>query len=333
LILWMGARHVMQGTLTVGGLLAFLAWLSTMQAQLKIFTQTYTSLQGFGASVDRVMEILEADPEVAERPGAGGLGNGSSPVRGRVCFEGVEFAYEPGQPVLRGVTLTVEPGQTVAIIGATGAGKSTLVNLIPRFFDPCQGRVCVDGTDIREVTLRSLRRQIAFVPQELFLVPGSLAENIAYGKPDATREQIVQAARIARAHDFIARLPQGYDSPVGERGATLSGGERQRLSLARALLMDAPILILDEPTSAVDAGTEHDLLANLQNVMRGRTTFLIAHRLATVRHAGRILVLKGGQITEDGSHQSLMAQNGIYASLHRLQFNPSMPVEEALGRL
>jgi ATP-binding cassette subfamily B protein len=237
-----------------------------------------------------------------------------------VEIEAVTFGYEPDHPVLRGISLHVRPGESVALVGATGAGKTTLVGLLPRFYDPWQGWVRVDGRDVRDLTLKSLRSQIAIVLQEPFLFPLTIMENIAYGRRHATLGEIEDAARAARAHEFILRLPEGYQTIIGERGATLSVGQRQRLSIARALLKNAPILILDEPTSALDAETEQLLMEALERLMAERTTFIIAHRLSTVRRAGRIVFLKDGAAAETGTHQELLARRGLYAGFYQAQF-------------
>jgi ATP-binding cassette subfamily B protein/subfamily B ATP-binding cassette protein MsbA len=316
-ILWIAATRVLDGRLTIGATLVFLAYLGSLQRQLAAFTNIYTSLQAAGASIDRVMEVFDDDDRVRERPGAPPLPS----ARGEVVIDNVVFGYLPGHPVLRGVSLSARAGDTVAIVGATGAGKSTLMGLIPRLFDPAQGRVTIDGHDVRELQLSSLRDQVAVVLQEPFLMPLTVAENISFGKPGASRAEIIAAARTANAHQFIERLPAGYDSVLGERGATLSGGERQRLAIARAILKNAPILILDEPTSALDAETEHELLEAVERLMQGRTTFIIAHRLSTVRNATSIVVLDGGLVVEQGTHGQLLARGGRYSELHRLQFN------------
>jgi ATP-binding cassette subfamily B protein/subfamily B ATP-binding cassette protein MsbA len=314
-ILWVGATQVIQGTLTLGSLLVFLVYLNSLQAQLKVFAEMYTSAQKFHANVARVEEVLQGASEISEKPDAISI-----VARGHVKMENVFFGYEPNISVLRGISLEVRPGETLAIVGATGAGKTTLVNLIPRFFDPTQGRVLLDGNDLRDLKIKNLRDQISMVLQEPFLFPFSIADNIAYGKPSASRHEIEAAARNANAHDFIQKLPRGYDTVLGERGETLSGGERQRLSIARALLKNAPVLILDEPTGALDAETEKSILEALERLMAGRSTFLIAHRLATVQKANQIVVLKDGRVEESGTHAELMARGKLYAHFHNLQF-------------
>jgi ATP-binding cassette subfamily B protein/subfamily B ATP-binding cassette protein MsbA len=314
-ILWAGAQAVVAERITVGDLLLFLIYLGLLQAQVRTLANVYPTLQGLGGSVDRVMEVLESEPEIAEAANAPPL----TRARGAVGFEGVTFGYEAGRPVLREITVSVQPGETVAIVGPTGAGKSTLAGLVPRFYDPWSGRVTLDGRDLRELRLGDVRDQVSLVMQEVFLFPMPVLENIGMGRPGAGREEIEQAARAARADEFIRRLPRGYDTVLGERGVTLSGGERQRLSIARALLKDAPVLILDEPTSALDAETEQSILAALAGLMKGRTTFLIAHRLSTIRGADRVLVLAGGRLVECGTPEELMRRGGVFARLKATQ--------------
>jgi ATP-binding cassette subfamily B protein len=315
-VLWIGARQGLAGGVSVGVILLFISYLGSLYAPVEAVMYTTANLQNATGSVLRVWEVLHAEQDVRDKPGAIPLPR----PQGRVQFEQVAVGYEPGRPVLHEFSLEVEPGETIALVGATGAGKTTLVSLLPRFFDPWAGRVRIDGHDLRDLQLKSLRRQIALVLQEPFLFPISVAENIAYGRANATLPEIEAAARAANAHDFIQRLPGGYQAVIGERGATLSGGERQRVAIARALLKDAPLLILDEPTSALDAETEAGLLQALGQLTRNRTTFIIAHRLSTVRRASRIVVLDQGRLVEIGTHDQLLRARGAYARLHDLQF-------------
>ena len=316
IVMWAAAMRVLDGRLTIGTTLVFLSYLATLQWQLSAFAAMYGALQTAGAGTDRVMDILAVDQRVNERVDAPAL----PPVRGEVTFDRVSFAYLPGQSVLRRVSLAVCAGDTVAIVGATGAGKSTLVGLIPRLFDPDEGRVLIDGHDVREVSLASLRDRVAVVLQEPYLFPISIAGNIGLGRSGATRDDIEAAARAANADRFIRALPDGYDSVLGERGATLSGGERQRIAIARAFVRDAPILILDEPTSSLDAETELAIVDALARLTRGRTTFIVAHRLSTIRNASTIVFLEHGEIVEHGTHAQLMARHGRYRRLHDRHF-------------
>jgi ABC-type multidrug transport system fused ATPase/permease subunit len=288
---------------------------------MNTFSHSASVIQSARAQLRRVFEIIDAVPDIADRPGARTL----SAVRGAIEFRDVSFHYLPDQPVLRGLSLKVEPGQVVAIVGRTGAGKTTMASLLLRFYDPMRGAVLLDGHDFRELRLASLRRQVSVVLQDPILFAATIGENIAYGRPGATLAQIQEAARRAQADEFIRALPQGYDTLLGERGVNLSGGQRQRLSIARAFLKDAPILILDEPTSALDTQTEQALLACLCDLMHNRTTFIIAHRLSTVRQAHTIIVLDQGRIAERGSHAELIQQDSLYARMYRAQWAEPSP--------
>jgi ATP-binding cassette subfamily B protein/subfamily B ATP-binding cassette protein MsbA len=323
-MMWLGATYALEGRMSVGTVLVFISYLTSLYTPINSITYTASILRQTAANADRVLEILDTPSDLRDGPDAR-----EARLEGHVRYEAVTFGYEPGRPVLKDVSLEARPGEVVAIVGPTGAGKTTLVNLLIRFFDPSSGRVLIDGHDLRALRIRSLRQQVAMVLQEPFIFPLSAADNIAYGRPDASREEIEAAAVAANAEGFVRRLPGGFDAVVGERGSTLSGGEKQRLSIARALLKDAPILILDEPTSAVDARTEGLLLEALHRLMRGRTTFVIAHRLSTIRTADRILVLDGGEIVEQGRHAELMRREGLYARFYRQQ----MDVEDGLQPL
>ncbi len=314
-VLWFGARLVLTGAMTAGGLVVFLAYLARLFSPIQSLARTTTTVAQASVGLERVREVLAADERLPRAPERRSLG----PIRGRVQFRGVSFAYQPGRPVLSDISLVAEPGQRVGLVGRSGSGKSTLMSLIPRFYDVTTGQVLVDDVDVRSVTARSLRRQMAFVLQESQLFGAPVWQNIAYGRPDATRDQIEAAASAAHAHEFIERLPEGYDTIVGTGGHPLSGGQRQRLAIARAIVRDAPIVLLDEPTSGLDVESERLVFDAFEHLLAGRTAFVIAHRLATIRRADQILVLDAGRIVERGTHEALVAAGGTYAAMLREQ--------------
>jgi ATP-binding cassette subfamily B multidrug efflux pump len=312
-VVWGGGYQVIGGRLTIGELVAFQSYLMMTMFPMVMLGMIIMAVSQAGAGSQRIFEILDAEIEVTDRPGAEELGA----IEGRVAFEDVTFRYFRDQAsVLESVSFVAEPGETVALFGATGSGKSTVINLIPRFYDVSEGRVTVDGHDVRDVTLHSLRRQIGIVLQETVLFGGTVRENIAYGRPDASEEEIIAAAKTAEAHDFIVSFPDGYDTAVGERGVTLSGGQKQRIAIARALLIDPRILILDDSTSSVDMETELRIQQALDRLRVGRTSFVIAQRISTVQHADKVIVLDGGRVVAQGEHEELLRDSPIYADIY-----------------
>ena len=316
-VLWRGAYLILAGAMTVGALTVYLSYLNKFFKPVKDLATTTNAIAQAAVGVERIRAILETDTIIPEKPDA----IDAPPVQGEIVFEHVAFAYDVANPVLQDVSFTIKPGQLVGIVGPTGSGKSTVVSLLPRFYDPVKGTVRIDGHDVRDFKLKSLREQIGYVLQDTALFRGTIAENIAFGRPTATREEIIAAAELANAHEFISKMAKGYDTMVGERGSTLSGGQRQRIGIARVMVRNNPILLLDEPTAALDSESEKLVIEALERLMKGRTVITIAHRLTTIRDADQIIVIAGGVVAESGTHDELMAKNAIYAQLHRTQFD------------
>jgi ABC-type multidrug transport system fused ATPase/permease subunit len=315
-VLWRSSSLILKGAMTAGALTVFLSYLSKFFKPVQDLATMTNTIAQTAVGVERVRAILEANDVIQERPEA----RDPQPLKGEIKFENVAFAYNKDAPVLTDVNFEIKAGQMVGVVGPTGGGKSTIVSLIPRFYDPSAGKVSVDGVDIRNYKIHGLRNQIAYVLQETVLFRGTVAENIAYGRGSATRDEIVEVAKLANADEFIAKMPHGYDTMVGDRGDTLSGGQRQRIGIARALIRNNPILILDEPTAALDTESEQLVMEALERLMKGRTVITIAHRLSTIRNSDKIVVLKGGVVAEEGTHDELMAKSGVYAELYHIQF-------------
>jgi subfamily B ATP-binding cassette protein MsbA len=323
LVLWFGARLVMNGGLSTGSLVVFILYLGKMykpMQELSKMTDTYSKA---AVGYERIQEVLQTEREVKDVRGA----IRAPRFKGKIEFEHVAFAYDPNSPILKDVSFTIEPGQVAALVGPTGAGKTSIISLIARFYDPVSGAVKIDGKDIRRYKQRSLRQQISFVLQETMLFHAPVWQNIAYGKPEATREEIIKAAELANASEFIDKLSDGYDTVLGERGMTLSGGQRQRIAIARAVIRNTPILVLDEPTSGLDSSSEKLVFEALDRLMKNKTTIVIAHRLSTVRNADIIFVVDDGHIVESGQHDELIKEDGLYAELHHLQFDTEGSIE------
>jgi len=319
IVLWRGSSLILAGAMTVGALTVFLSYLTKFFKPVQDLATMTNSIAQTAVGVDRIRAILEADTVIPERPDA----YEPKTLTGEIVFDRVAFAYDPDAPVLKGVSFHIKPGQMVGVVGPTGGGKSTIVSLIPRFYDPTAGKIEIDGVDIRDYKVQALRNHIGYVLQETVLFQGTVRDNIAYGRAGATEDEIMNAAKLADVDEFVARMPQGYDTVVGERGENLSGGQRQRIGIARAIIRNNPILILDEPTAALDTESESMVIKALERLMKGRTVITIAHRLSTIRNSSMILVLKEGVVAEQGTHDELLKLGGIYAELYRVQFEGS----------
>jgi ATP-binding cassette subfamily B multidrug efflux pump len=322
LILWFGGSRVINGDMSIGELAAFVFYMQILAMPVRMSGMVVNSYARAASAGQRLFEILDLKAEEEEAQGSTTLSN----VKGHVKFENVSFSYDEGVPVLKNINIEAEPGKIIALLGAPGSGKSSIINLLPRFYHADLGRITIDGIDVNDISLKSLRHNIGMVQQDVFLFTSTLEGNIIYGKEDATYDEVVSAASVAQLHDHIMSLDDGYDTAVGERGSTLSGGQRQRMSIARAVLLDPPILILDDSTSSVDANTEEEIRKAMEEVMEGRTTFIIAHRLSTVHRADEIIVLDKGEVVERGTHQELLAKNGKYREIYELQLRPQEEV-------
>ena len=318
LVLWRGAALILAGSMTIGSLTVYLAYLSRFFKPVKDLATTTNAIAQVTVGAERVREILDTDTIIPEKP------DGLEPttLQGAIELQHVAFGYDPAIPILTDISFTIKPGEFVGIVGPTGSGKSTVVSLLPRFYDVQSGEVLIDGHNVRDYKLKPLRDQIGYVLQETVLFRGTILENIAFGRPQATKEEVIAAAKLANADEFISRMPLGYDTLVGERGSTLSGGQRQRIGIARVMVRNSPILLLDEPTAALDSESEKLVIDALEKLMKGKTVIAIAHRLSTIRDADQIIVIDGGVVAENGTHDQLIALNGIYAELHRTQFDP-----------
>jgi ABC-type multidrug transport system fused ATPase/permease subunit len=325
IVLWRGTGLIVAGVMTTGALTVYLAYLAKFFKPVKDLASMTSAIAQTTVALERIQKILLADAVIREHPKAVDPGR----VKGAISFENIAFGYSDEVQVLRDVSFNIEAGQVIGIVGPTGSGKSTILSLLPRFYDPSAGRILIDGNDVSTFKLAALRTQVGFVLQETVLFRGTIRENIAYGRPGATDEEIIAAAKIANADEFISRMPHGYDTVVGERGDTLSGGQRQRIGIARAVIRNSPIMILDEPTAALDTESERLVIEGLRQLMKGRTVIMIAHRLSTISQADKIVVLKDGVVAEEGSHSELLARNGVYAELHRIQYEPASASADA----
>jgi subfamily B ATP-binding cassette protein MsbA len=317
LVVWYGARLVISGQLSVGALVVFFLYLGKMYKPMRELSKMTDTISKAMVGFERIREVLETDMIVRNVRGA----RNAPRFKGEIELDHVSFGYDKESTVLKEISLRIEPGQLAAVVGPTGAGKTTIISLIPRFYDPVSGHIRIDGSDVRSFTVKSLRQQISFVLQESLLFHAPVWQNIAYGKPEATREEIIRAAHLANAHEFIEKMTEGYDTMIGERGVTLSGGQRQRIAIARAIIRNAPILILDEPSSGLDAASEQLVFDALNRLMEGKTSIVIAHRLATIRRADVIFVINDGRVVESGTHKDLLARGGLYSEFYQIQFS------------